>query len=119
MRPPTPVQVRLVTVRLREEGRSYEDTTRVVGVGTSTVSRIVRHYEKTGSLEPLEAGGGNGSPLRKVESKLKALVCATPDSTVAEMAAALKRAEKLATSRSSVQRVLRLGYSQKGRPSSR
>ena len=42
-------------VRLREEGRSYEDIARVVGVGTSTVSRIVRHYEKTGSLEPLEA----------------------------------------------------------------
>jgi transposase len=55
-----------------------------------------------------------------VESKLKALVYAMPDSTVAEMAAALERAEKLATSRSSVQRALtRLGYSRKKRPSSR
>ena len=107
-------------VRLREEGRSYEDIARVVGVGTSTVSRIVRNYEKTGSLDALEAGGGNVSPLRKVESKLKALVYAMPDATVAEMASAIERAEKLATSRSSVQRALpRLGYSRKKRPSSR
>ena len=107
-------------VRLRVVGRSYEDIARLAGVGTSTVSRIVRHYEKTGSLEPLEAGGGNVSPLRKVESRLKALVYAMPDATVAEIAAAIERAEKLATSRSSVQRALtRLGYSRKKRPSSR
>ena len=101
-------------VRLREEGRIDGDIARLVGVGTSTVSRIVLHHEKTGSLEPLDAGGGSVAPLREVESTLEALVHAMPDATVVELAAALERAEKLATSRSSVQRALtRLGYSRR------
>jgi transposase len=120
MRPPTPPQVRRVIVRLRQEGRTYEQIAELVGVGQATVNRILRRYRETGSLEPLAPGGGNLSPLRgKVASKLKALVLAAPDATVAEMAAALQKAEKLATSRSSVQRALtRLGYSRKKRASS-
>jgi transposase len=84
------------------------------------VNRILRRFRERGSLEPL-APGGNLSPLRgPVESKLKSLVSAMPDATVAEMAVALRKAEKLATSRSSVQRALvRLGYSRKTSPSSR
>ncbi len=120
MRPPTPPQVRRVIVRLRQEGRTYEQIAELVGVGTATVNRILRQHRETGSLEPLAPGGGNLSPLRGVEAKLKALVGAMPDATVAEMAAALRKAEKLATSRSSVQRALtRLGYSRKKSPSSR
>ncbi len=121
MRPPTPLAVRRVIVRLREEGRTYEEIADLVGVGSATVNRILSRYRKTGSLEPLAPGGGNPSPLRgKVADKLKALVEAMPDATVVEMAAALRKAEKLATSRSSVQRALtRLGYSRKKSPSSR
>ncbi len=121
MRPPTPPQVRRVIVRLREEGRTYDEIAEVVGVGTATVNRILSRYRKTGSLEPLAPGGGNLSPLRgKVAQKLKALVEAMPDATVLEMAEALQKAEKLATSRSSVHRALgRLGYSRKKSPSSR
>ena len=121
MRPPTPLPVRRVIVRLREEGRTHEEIADLVGVGPATVNRILSRYRKTGSLEPLAPGGGNPSPLRgKVADKLKALVEAMPDATVVEMAAALKKAEKLATSRSSVQRALtRLGYSRKKSPSSR
>jgi transposase len=121
MRPPTPPQVRRVIVRLRQEGRTYEQIAELVGVGTATVTRILRRYRETGSLEPLTPGGGNLSPLRgKVETKLRALVTAMPDATVAEMAVALEKAERLATSRSSVQRALvRLGYSRKQGPSSR
>ena len=120
VRPPTPPQVRRVIVRLRQEGRTYDEIAELVGVGPATVNRILRRYRETGSLEPLAPGGGNPSPLRQVESKLKALVSAMPDATVAEMAAAQRKAEKLATSRSSVQRALvRLGYSRKKGPSSR
>lgn len=121
MRPPTPPQVRRVILRLHQEGRTYEQIAELVGVGSATVNRILRRYRETGSLEPLVPGGGNLSPLRgKVESKLRALVAAMPDATVAEMADALQKAEKLATSRSSVQRALmRLGYSRKKSPSSR
>lgn len=107
--------VRRVIVRLRQEGRTYEQIAKLVGVGTAIVTRILRRYRETGSLEPSTPGGGNLSPLRgKVEMKLRALVTAMPDATVAEMAVALRKAEKLATSRSSVQRALvRLGYSRK------
>lgn len=120
VRPPTPPQVRRTIVRLREEGHTHDEIAELVGVGPATVNRILRRYRETGSLEPLSPGGGNPSPLRQVESKLKALVSAMPDGTVAEMAAALRKAEKLATSRSSVQRALvRLGYSRKKSPSSR
>jgi transposase len=121
VRPPTPPQVRRVIVRLRQEGRTYEQIAELVGVGTATVNRILRRHRETGALEPLAPGGGNLSPLRgPVASKLKALVAALPDATVAEMAVALRKAEKLSTSRSSVQRALvRLGYSRKKSPSSR
>ena len=120
VRPPTPPQVRRVIVRLRQEGRTYDEIAELVGVGPATVNRILRRYRETGSLEPLAPGGGNPSPLRRIESKFKALVSAMPDATVAEMATALRKAEKLATSRSSVQRALvRLGYSRKKSPSSR
>lgn len=120
MRPPTPPQVRRVILRLRQEGRTYDEIAELVGVGTATVNRILRRYRETGSLKPLAPGGGNLSPLREVESNLKALVTAMPDATVAEMAASLRKAERLATSRSSVQRALtRLGFSRKKSPSSR
>ena len=120
MRPPTPPQVRRVIVRLQQEGRTHHEIAELAGVGIATVGRILRRYRETGSLEPLTPGGGNLSPLRgKVATKLKALVQAMPDATVAEMATALAKAEKLATSRSSVQRALtRLGYSRKKSPSS-
>jgi transposase len=120
VRPPTPPQVRRVIVRLREEGRTYDEISELVGVGPATVNRILRRYRETGSLEPLAPGGGYRSPLRRIEAKFKALVSAMPDATVAEMATALRKAEKLSTSRSSVQRALvRLGYSRKKSPSSR
>lgn len=120
VRPPTPPQVRRTIVRLREEGHAYDEIAELVGVGVATVGRILRQHRETGSLEPKRPGGGNPSPLRQIEAKFKALVSAMPDATVAEMAGALRKAEKLATSRSSVQRALvRLGYSRKKSPSSR
>ena len=107
-------------MRLRQEGRTYDEIAELVGVGPATVNRILRRFRETGSLEPLAPGGGNPSPLRGIEAKFKKLVAAMPDATVAEMATALRKAEKLSTSRSSVQRALvRLGYSRKKSPSSR
>ena len=89
-------------------------------MGVATVNRILRLHREHGSTEPKQAGGGNFSPIRgKVEAKLRALVEALPDSTVAELTDALAKAEAVATSRSSVQRALhRMGYSRKKRSSS-
>ena len=113
--------MRAVIVRLREEGRTYQQIAEVVGLGVATVNRILRLHRETGTTEPKQPGGGNLSPLRgKVEAKLRALVEALPDSTVAELSQALAKAEKLKTSRASVQRALnRMGYSRKKRSSSR
>jgi transposase len=115
MRPPTPPQLRAVVVRLREEGRTYADIADVTGLGVATVNRILRLHRETGSTEPATPGGGNFSPIRgQVEERLRKLVDALPDSTIAELTAALGRAEKLATSTSSVQRAMkRMGYSRK------
>ncbi len=121
MRPPTPPELRAVIVRLRQEGRTYSEIARLTDLGIATVNRILRLHRETGSLEPKAPGGGNLSPIRgKVEEGLRALVAQMPDATVAELAEALARAEKLATSRPSVQRALvRMGYSRKKRASSR
>lgn len=121
MRPPTSPQLRAVIVRLREQGRTYQEIADTVGLGVATVNRILRLHRETGATDPAQPGGGNFSPIRgKVEAKLRALVDAMPDTTVAELAEALSKAEKLSTSRSSVQRALgRMGYSRKKRSSSR
>lgn len=115
MRPPTSPEIRAVIVRLREEGRTYDQIAEVTGVGYATVNRILRLHRETGSTAPCAPGGGNFSPIRgKVEKRLRRLVEAMPDSTVKEFAVALAQAESLATSRPSVQRALtRLGYSRK------
>ena len=121
MRKPTSPQLRAVIVRLQGEGRTYEEIAELTDVGYATVSRVLRLHRETGGVTPKEPGGGNLSPIRgKVEKRLRDLVEAMPDSTVREFAAALERAEKLATSRPSVQRALkRMGYSRKKSGSSR
>jgi transposase len=121
MKPPAPPQLRAVIVRLREAGHSYQEIADVTDVGVATVNRVLRLHRETGSTEPKAPGGGNFSPIRgKVEAGLRALVEKMPDATVAELTQALERAEKLATSRPSVQRALkRMGYSRKKRASSR
>jgi transposase len=110
-----------VIVRLRKEGRTYADIAKVAGVGLATVNRILRLHRETGNVAPAKPGGGNRSPIRgKVEDRLRSLVDAMPDATVREFAEALEKAERLKTSRPSVQRALqRMGYSRKKRPSSR
>lgn len=121
MRPPTPPPLHAVVVRLREEKRTYEEIAELTGLGVATVNRILRLHRETGSVAPSRPGGGNFSPIRgRIEARLSSLVDAMPDSTVAELAAALQRAENLATSRSSVDRALaRMGYSRTKRSSSR
>lgn len=120
MRPPTTPEIRAVIVRLRRDGRTYEEIADMTAVGYATVNRVLRLQRETGGTAALKPGGGNLSPIRgKVERRLHALVQKMPDATVREFAEALQRAEDLATSRPSVQRALkRMGYSRKKRPSS-
>ena len=104
---PTPPQVRAVIVRLWQEGRTYKDIADLVGVGVATVVASFGSSERRGRTSRSERVGANSYPIRGgVEKKLKSLISAMPDSTVAELATALARAERLATSRSSVDRAL-------------
>jgi transposase len=119
MMTPTPLKLREVIVRLKEEGRTYEDIARLAGVGEATVSRTLRLHRETGRLTPKRPGGGNLSPIHgPVEQALRQLVARMPDATVEELAEALQRAEAIHTSPSAVQRALsRLGFSRKKSPS--
>lgn len=118
---PTPLKLREVIVRLKDEGRTYEEIAHLAGVGEATVSRTLRLQRETGRLAPKRPGGGNVSPIHgRVEVALRELVARMPDATVAELAEALAQAERIHTSPSAVQRALsRLGFSRKKSPSPR
>lgn len=118
----TPIRLREAIIRaFYDRGLSYEAISDLLAVGRATVSRVLRRHRETGGVQPRPRGGGNFSPIRDdAEQRLRILVATQPDLTVAEMAAELRRATGIQTSRSSVQRALgRLGYTRKKRPSSR
>ena len=104
----------------RAEGRTYQETAALLGIGRATVNRILRLHRETRSVEPRPRGGGNFSPLHgELAELLIAIVDAMPDATVAELTAALVERSGTSTSRSGVQRALgRLGFSRKKSPSS-
>jgi transposase len=63
------------------------------GVVASTVTKLLKHLERTGSLEPAKQGGDRRS--RRVEAhaeEILALVATSPDITLEEIAAHLKQA---------------------------
>jgi transposase len=118
----TPVdkRIRETIVRLRGEGRSYEDIAETVGVGRATVNRILRLHRETGGLATRQPGGGNRSPIRDdVADALCAIVIEQTDATVDEITAVLVKQSRVSTSRSAVHRALsRLGFSRKKSPTS-
>jgi transposase len=117
----TSLKLREAVLRARAEGRTYEETATLLGIGRATVNRIVRLHRETQSLEPRPRGGGNVSPIHgELAELLVAIVNEMPDATVAELADVLMDRSGAETSRSGVQRALgRLGFSRKKSPSSR
>ncbi|WP_394827307.1 helix-turn-helix domain-containing protein [Pendulispora albinea] len=111
----TPLKLREAVLRARAEGRSYDETARLLGIGRATVNRILRLHRETSSLEPRPRGGGNTSPIHgEMARMLAAIVAEMPDATVAELASELVKRSRTQTSRSAVQRALtRLGFSRK------
>jgi transposase len=111
----TPLKLREAVLRARAEGRTYDETATLLGIGRATVNRILRLHRETESLEPRPRGGGNFSPIHgELAELLVAIVNEMPDATVAELAAVLMDRSGTSTSRSGVQRALgRLGFSRK------
>jgi transposase len=118
----TPIGVRKAIIRaVHEKGLTYREAAKLIGVGEATVSRVLRRYRETGSVNPRAPRGGNYSAIEgAVASLLHSIVTDMPDATVAELTEALIGRSSVRTSRSSVQRALhRFGLSRKKSPSSR
>jgi transposase len=110
-----PQQIRLAIVGLREEGREYEDIAAVLGVGVTSVNRVLRRQRETGNVERLARGGGIESPIHgRIAELLCRIVAEVNDATLDELTVALVERGKIKTSRSAVVRAMaRLGFSRK------
>jgi transposase len=110
-----PQQVRLAIVGLREEGRAYEDIAAVLGVGVTSVNRVLLRQRETGNVERLARGGGIESPIHgRIAELLCRIVAEVNDATLDELTVALVERGKIKTSRSAVVRAMaRLGFSRK------
>jgi transposase len=97
---------------------TYRQLAELFSVGEASVSRLLRLFRETGSLEPRPHGGGAPRRLtsRDVE-RLKLLVERNPDWTTYELAEALTELLGSSVSRSTVHRELRrMGYTPKKSP---
>ena len=76
-----------------EGGASRRAAADRFGVVASTVTKLVQHLKRTGSLAPAKQGGDRRSDrIEAHAAEIKALVAATPDITLEEIAAHLKQA---------------------------
>jgi transposase len=76
-----------------EQGASRRAVAERFGVVASTVTKLVKHLERTGSLEPGKQGGDRRSERIEAHAdEIKALVAATPDITLEEIASHLQQA---------------------------
>jgi transposase len=112
-------RTRRAIVRLRKKGLEYEDIAEALDVSRTSVSRILTKWRNERSVKRRPPGGGNLSPLRKVEPEFKALVREFSDATAEELAELVGSKLNVRTSRSSVLRFLwHLGFTLKKRSSS-
>lgn len=76
-----------------EGGASRRAVADRFGVVSSTVTKLVQRFRRTGSLKPAKPGGDRRSVRIEAHApEILALVAATPDITLAEIAAHLKQA---------------------------
>ena len=84
--------LRLVVVRLIEEGHSRPDVAELCGIGLSTVGRYIRRYRTTGSVSPDKFGGYKDYALAKYAERIKRWIAKQPDLTLLELQARLAEA---------------------------
>ena len=111
---------RVVAAYERGQG-GYEALSKVFGIGSATLKRLVRRKRERGTLEPDPAP--NGFPPRISGPRLhalKLLVGAHPDATTAELTTMLNERISVSVSRSAVVRALqRLNITRKKSRSAR
>src|SRR5690242_18405222 len=110
-----PMQVRLAVVRLRDEGRTYEQIASLLGIGPATVNRLLRRRRETGKLERSARGGGWSSPIHdRIADLLCRIVGEMNDATFDELTKELIERSGIKTSRAAVVRAMaRLGFTRK------
>lgn len=96
-----------------EGGQAQSAVAQRFGVGIATVERYLARWRKTGSLAPDKFGGHKRHKLAAHADKIKALVKAEPDQSLAELRAKLEAA-KIVVSASALDRFLKAaGFSYK------
>jgi transposase len=84
--------LRLVVVRLIEEGHSRPEVAELCGISLSTVGRYVRRYRTTGIVSPDKFGGYKDYALAKHAERIKRWIAKQPDLTLLEIQARLAEA---------------------------
>ncbi len=82
-------------------GLSRNAAAKRFAVAPSSVIKLMQGYGKTGSLAPKKMGGYSKAILAPHEETVKALVAETPDATLAELGASLRK-RKIKVSRSAL-----------------
>jgi transposase len=110
---PIPVRTRERIIALYEEGEQTSEISERTGYCPAAVRRVKQHLRERGTLEPLAGTPGpKGKLTDAVKERLRGLVHARPDATLAELRDALAAGAKVAASTSTIDRWLgKLGLS--------
>jgi len=108
--------LRLVVIRLIEEGHTRPEVAELCGISLSSVGRYIRRYRTTGRVSADKFGGYKDYALAKCAGQIKRWIAKQPDLTLLELQARLaETGVKVAAS--SVFRFLRhLGLTYKKSP---
>ena len=84
--------LRLVVVRLIEEGHTRPEVAELCGTSLSSVGRYVRRYRASGSVSPDQFGGYKDYALAKYAERIRRWIAKQPDLTLVELQARLAEA---------------------------
>jgi putative transposase len=90
-----------------EAGHTQSEAAAMLKVCLRTVNDYVKRWRTTGSVDPDKFGGHKKHKLAEHAEKVKALIKAEPDQTVAELQAKLEAA-KIKASASAINRFLKV-----------
>ena len=104
---PMSLDLRERIVRAVERGSSIREAARRFAVSPSAAIKLMQRVRATGSALPARFGGHRRPLLAPHEADLRRLIAASPDLTLAELQAELRRRFGLAAGLSTVHNTLR------------
>lgn len=101
-----PVELRKIIIENHKKGIKPEETSKVLGVGTSTIYKLIKKYKQTGKIEASYPGRQPKITAQQI-SDMEKLVIKQPDITIDEIIQKLN----LPIKKSQVSNILRkLGF---------